>query len=134
MSSYNQSGPRFWDSPGCFACGGSNIVTYLSLGETALANSYLTADELAQNEFRAPLDLGYCRDCHLAQLRHVVDRQSLFEHYAYFSSTSPQLFAHFDNYAQRVFSRFPEQAKRLVVEIASNDGILLKPFQRLGAR
>ena len=64
----------------------------------------------------------------------MVDRKKLFLNYDYFSSASPQLKAHFSDYAKEVFNRFPEQAKKLTLEIASNDGILLKCFQQLGAK
>lgn len=64
----------------------------------------------------------------------LVDRNMLFKKYAYFSSTSPQLETHFSQYATEVVAQFPDQAKKLTVEIASNDGILLKYFKSLGSR
>lgn len=117
----------------CLICKSSKLIKYLDLGATALANSYLTKSELKKPEFKAPLEVYYCQNCHLCQLLHIVDRGILFKKYAYFSSTSPQLLEHFEQYAQEVVDRFPIQAKKMVLEIASNDGILLKYFKAKGA-
>ncbi|MBI2599305.1 class I SAM-dependent methyltransferase [Candidatus Daviesbacteria bacterium] len=118
----------------CLICGEKKLTCYLSLGKAAPANSYLTGKQLRQKEFKAPLEVYFCRNCKLAQLLHIVDRSVIFSNYAYFSSTSPMLVKHFEEYAKEVFSRFPDQSRKLVVDIGSNDGVLLKPFKRLGAR
>lgn len=132
-NSYHKVFPTVRKNENCIACLSTDMIPCLSLGETALANSYVTSEDLAKEEYSVPLELRYCRSCHLLQLSHIVDRHSIFEHYAYFSSASPQLFAHFGTYAKNAVDRFPEQAKKLVIEIASNDGILLKFFKELGA-
>ncbi len=121
-------------SAACLICGGTKLTPYLDLGRTALANSYLTPRDLGKPEFTAPLVVHWCHTCHLAQLLDIVDRELLFRDYAYFSSTSPQLFQHFGEYAEDVMRRYPNQAKRLVLEIASNDGILLEPFKARGCK
>lgn len=123
----------FKKNKNCIICKGK-ITKYLSLGKTALANAYLTKHQLKKPEIKVPLEIYYCPDCHLSQLAHVVDRRILFENYAYFSSTSPQLLSHFDKYAEEVYSRFPVLSQKLVLEIASNDGILLKAFKKRGAK
>ncbi|MBI2430643.1 MAG: class I SAM-dependent methyltransferase [Candidatus Levybacteria bacterium] len=118
----------------CLICGSKKLTRYLSLGNAAPANSYLTKLQLKQKEFKAPLEVYFCHNCHLAQLLHIVDRDYIFSNYAYFSSTSPMLVKHFEEYAKEVFQRYPAQSKQLVVDIGSNDGVLLKPFKKLGAR
>ena len=118
----------------CLICDGSNLTPYLSLGETALANSYLTREDFEKPEFKAPLEVYFCESCYLAQLSHVVDRELLFRDYAYFTSTSPQTIGHFNTYAEKVMARFPELARQLTFEIASNDGILLQSFLKMGAK
>lgn len=118
----------------CLICGGKKLTRYLSLGKAAPANSYLTKSQLKQKEFEAPLEVYFCHNCHLAQLLHIVDRAVIFRDYAYFSSTSPMLVKHFEEYASEVFNRFPNQSRQLVVDIGSNDGVLLKPFKKLGAK
>lgn len=117
----------------CLICGSKKLTRYLSLGDSAPANSYLTKSQLRLKEFKAPLDVYFCHNCHLAQLLDIVDRAYIYKHYDYFSSTSPMLVKHFEEYAAEVFKRFPKQSKQLVVDIGSNDGVLLKPFKKLGA-
>lgn len=118
----------------CIICGNTKLFLYLDLGKSPLANSYVKKSDLQKREVAFPLRVFYCNHCHLAQLTDVVDRKLLFDDYAYFSSTSPQLHQHFKDYANEVFSAFPVQAKQFTLEIASNDGILLKYFQKLGAK
>ncbi len=121
-------------SKNCLICGSTKLTRYLSLGKQAPANAYLTKSQLSKKELTFPLDVYFCHNCYLAQLLHHVDRSLLFNDYAYFSSTSPMLVNHFEEYADNVFTKFPEQSKQLVVDIGSNDGVLLKPFKKLGAR
>src|SRR5258708_14256355 len=118
----------------CLICGQNKLTKYLSLGKSAPANSYLKKSQLNKPELFAPLEVYFCHTCNLAQLLHIVDRELIFRDYAYFSSTSPMLVKHFEMYAQEVFHDFPLQAKQLVVDIGSNDGVLLKPFKKLGAK
>jgi len=118
----------------CIICGSEERTKYLSLGEQAFANAYLRKEDLVKPESKLPLEVFWCHNCYLAYLGDSIDRSFLFEDYAYFSSTSPQLFEHFANYAEELAERFPEQMKQLTLEIASNDGILLKPCKERGAR
>lgn len=118
----------------CLICASKDLKKYLSLGESALANSYLKKLELEKPELKVPLEVYYCTNCYLCQLLHLVDREYIFRDYAYFSSTSPMLVKHFEEYAQEVFSRYPEQVKKLVVDVGSNDGVLLKPFKKFGSK
>lgn len=118
---------------GCLICGHMNLVNYLDLGHIALANSYLNISDLGLPEQKFPLRVVYCPNCHLAQLEDIVDRKLVFNDYAYLSSSSPPLVEYFKTYAEDVYSRFPDQANKLVVDIGSNDGTLLKHFQNLGA-
>jgi len=115
----------------CLICGNPKILKYLDLGHSALANSFLSKKDLSKKEMQFPLRVAYCPKCHLSQLMDIIDRKKIFEHYAYFSSTSPQLEQYFQNYAEDLKKKFPNQAKQLVVEIGSNDGILLKYFKKM---
>jgi C-methyltransferase C-terminal domain/Putative zinc binding domain/Methyltransferase domain len=118
----------------CLVCGNRRLIPYLNLGQSAFANSYVRPQDAKKKAMKAPLIVCYCPVCHLSQLAHIVDRGALFNSYAYFSSTSPQLLVHFRGYAKEIMRRFPKQTKRLTVEIASNDGILLKPLKEMGAK
>lgn len=118
----------------CLICKGDKLTRFLSLGDLPLANSYLTKKELKKRELKIPLDIYYCHTCHLAQLLDIVDRGLLFNNYAYFSSASSTLVEHFEKYAESVYKKFPRQSKQLTIDVGSNDGVLLKPLKKLGAR
>jgi SAM-dependent methyltransferase len=116
----------------CLLCENKRMTKFLDLGSTALANALLAKKSLNQKEAKFPLGLHYCRNCHLVQLGHIVDRKILFEKYNYLSSDSPQLEKYFKEYAENIFERFPQLQGKMVLEIASNDGTLLKYFKNLG--
>ena len=118
----------------CLICNGDKLTRFLSLGDLPLANSYLTKKELRKRELKVPLNIYYCQTCHLAQLLDIVDRGLLFNNYAYFSSASITLVKHFEGYAKDVIKKFPLPAKQLIIDVGSNDGVLLKPLKKLGAR
>jgi SAM-dependent methyltransferase len=118
----------------CRLCGSRDLQEILSFGETPLANSYLPEQALTAPEVFAPLVLNFCHACTLVQLRDVVDPHALFDHYLYVSGTSPAFVAHFAEYARRVTSRFQDPASSFVVDVGSNDGVLLAAFRRQGAR
>ena len=63
----------------CRGCGMDDLILVLSLGETPLANSFLKEEDLKKPEFVYPLDLYYCKKCHLLQLLEVVDPRILFQ-------------------------------------------------------
>lgn len=120
----------------CRMCGGTNLTKVWSFGETPLANNYLTPKEVAAKKFEptAPLDIYACTDCHLVQMCDVVDPKVLFGNYLYVSSTSPAFVKHFEDYAKTLVDRFGLTAHDLVVDVGSNDGVLLKPLQALGVK
>ncbi len=110
------------------------MVRLWSFGKTPLANSYLTKQQLKKPEPFVPLEVYKCQACHLVQLIHVVDPKLLFGHYLYVSSTSPSFRQHFVEYAATLKKRFKLKPNDLVVDVGSNDGILLKPFKKLKVR
>ncbi len=115
----------------CRICGGNSLAKFLSLGDQPLANRFLKEEDLEKNEPIYPLDVYFCRECNLAQLVDIVDKEELFKDYIYFSSGMPKLSNHFKEYAENVMLRFLKKGD-FVVELASNDGILLKFFQDNG--
>lgn len=118
----------------CRICKNKNIKKALSLGSTPLANSFLTKKLLDSPEPFFPLEVNFCPRCGHLQLGHAVSPDLLFKNYVYVSSTSPVFVAHFEEYAKSVFKKFKLKNKSLVVDIGSNDGILLKPFKKLGVK
>lgn len=119
----------------CRMCGSEALTKVWSFGPTPLANAYLKPEEAGRrNEPLIPLDVYYCAVCHLVQLRDVVSPERLFSHYLYVSSTSPTFVKHFEDYAQTLMTRFGLQRQSLVVDVGSNDGVLLKPLAAAGVR
>lgn len=109
----------------CRVCGGTDLSTFLDLGTQPPANSLLRDDELKRPEPQFPLALMRCAGCELIQLTHTVDPNVLFKDYKYFSSVSDTMARHFAALAAHVADRFvPPDG--LVVELGSNDGILLR--------
>lgn len=118
----------------CRVCDGTKLSKVLSFGPTPLANAFLERHEARAAEMYYPLDAYLCRDCGLLQLLDVVAPKILFKDYVYVSSTSPAFVAHFRDFAEKAFERFSLNRESLVVDIGSNDGILLTPFKEKGVR
>ncbi len=114
----------------CRICN-SDLYKFLSLGEFPLANSFLEREQLRSKEYKFPLDVCLCEECGLVQLDCIVPPDKMFKNYIYFSSTSDLLQNHFSELADEVVNRFLSKSD-FVVEIASNDGIVLRNFKRLG--
>lgn len=118
----------------CRGCGADDFILVLSLGETPLANSFLKEDDLKKPELVYPLDLYYCKRCHLLQLLEVVDPEILFNDYIYVTGTSEGISLHNTALADTITQRQKLTKSDLVVEIGSNDGSLLSCFQKYGIR
>lgn len=118
----------------CRLCGYAERIPLWSFGETPLANAYLKPEDVGKPEVTAPLEVVQCTSCSLVQLRHTVSPEALFRDYLYVSSTSPRFVAHFEDYAAHLAERFRLTSTDLVVDIGSNDGILLKPLRARGIR
>jgi SAM-dependent methyltransferase len=116
----------------CLGCGAELPAPFLDLGETPLANAYLSPDCGSESEPVYPLAVTYCSGCHLVQLTDLVDPEHLFGHYLYFSSYSQSYLEHAREMAQSLTDRFQLGPSSRVVEIASNDGYLLQYFQQRG--
>ncbi len=117
---------------GCRACGGRLSVTMADLGLQPPSNAFLTSMSEARDEKRYPLRAKVCESCKLVQLDYDVAPEELFRNYVYFSSYSDQWLAHAKQYCQMALSRFVLGPHSLIVELASNDGYLLKNFVKLG--
>lgn len=116
----------------CRACVSPNLKLWFSLGNQPPANALLNDPQ--DEEFLFPLDVYICSNCGLVQLGDVVDPQILFGNYVYYSSTTASFIQHFKDMAKDIFKKYQLKKGDLVVDIGSNDGILLAPFQELGAQ
>jgi SAM-dependent methyltransferase len=107
--------------------------SFLDLGHAPPSNAYLTEADLAKPERYYPLRLLVCEHCWLVQTEDYADAGELFAaDYAYFSSTSSSWLAHARDYAERMRSTLALQADSLVIEVAANDGYLLRNFVAAG--
>lgn len=123
------------DAASCRSCGQSTLKPVLDLGQMPLADGLLSDKQLAQHENRYPLELAFCSNCALVQILETVPPEILFGHdYPYFSSFSDALLAHSRDNALDLIDRRNLEAGEgcLVVELASNDGYLLKNFVEKG--
>jgi hypothetical protein len=115
----------------CRGCGSTALEKILELGPTPLANSFLRSPEEFATERWYPLDLYFCGHCCLLQLLDVVNPDVLFRHYLYVTGTSTTIAAHNREYARTLHDLLGLTSADLVIEIASNDGSLLRCFQDL---
>lgn len=103
--------------------------TFIDLGFAPLSNAYLSSSDLGVPEMYYPLRVKVCNNCWLVQTEDYAPVDELFSSkYAYFSSTSCSWLAHAKAYAEQMIQRFELNSDSLVIEIASNDGYLLKNF------
>jgi SAM-dependent methyltransferase len=113
----------------CRSCGGGRLAVFLELGDMPLPDALLSAAELDGPEPRFPLDVVFCPDCSLVQILEEVPPEQLFvDNYLYFSSFSDDLMRHSREHALRLIAERDLGPSSLVVEVASNDGYLLRNF------
>lgn len=113
----------------CRTCGSKNLTLILDLGKTALANDFLTTEEVASYKISLPLRLVLCTDCSLVQLADTVDPKVLYSRYAYITSTSRTMDVHLAKQAAHLLKTGGLGAGAKVLEIASNTGVFLKKFK-----
>ena len=116
----------------CRSCGNPLKHTFVELGVSPLANSYLTEEQLQQMEPFYPLHAYVCDACYLVQLNEFESPEQIFGDYAYFSSYSESWLNHAKEYTNLMVERFGLNSNSHVVEIASNDGYLLQYFKEKG--
>lgn len=109
----------------CRACGGE-LHPWVDLGVSPLCESILTAEQLDAGETFFPLDVRVCGNCWLAQLREYVLPATIFDEYAYFSSFSEAWLEHAATFVAETAARYRLHSGSFVLEVASNDGYLLR--------
>jgi len=117
----------------CLICE-NDITPFISFGRMPIANNFLTPGQF-EREFFFELKAAFCPHCAMVQLAEQVDRQRMFhDQYAFFSSTSTRMAVHFKEFADSVSSHYLRGEDPFVVEIGSNDGIMLQYFRAAGIR
>lgn len=116
----------------CLICN-SLIDSFMSFGKMPIANGFLEPSQFP-DEYFFELKVGFCPSCKMVQLTEQVEREKMFhENYAFFSSTSRRMAAHFKDFAEFVKADYLKSPDPFVVEIGSNDGIMLQHFANAGA-
>jgi SAM-dependent methyltransferase len=118
----------------CRLCGASELRLVIPMTATPVADAYVTREQLGEEQPCFPLDLYQCGDCRHVQLLDVVDPETLFGCYSYFSGRSPAMLQHFREYADSVLRRMRPAPGSLVIDVGSNDGAFLRFFQEAGMR
>ena len=117
---------------GCRSCGADLHHSVVDLGRQPLANSYLTAEQLPEPEAVYPLHPYVCDRCWLVQLEEYPTPDDIFSDYAYFASYSDSWLEHARHYAHQIAEQLDLGPDNLVIEVASNDGYLLRNFVESG--
>ena len=117
----------------CRHCATPLKHTFLDLGFAPPSNAYLTQADLSKPEKYYPLKIKVCDQCWLVQTEDYAQADELFSpEYAYFSSTSSGWLAHAKRYVEKMTAELGLNTQSLVIEVASNDGYLLKNFVASG--
>jgi SAM-dependent methyltransferase len=116
----------------CRFCAAPLRHTFADLATSPLANSFLSEEQLRQGELFYPLHAYVCEQCFLVQLEEFETPAGIFSDYVYFSSVSTSWVEHARSYVEAAIPRFELGSESSVVEIASNDGYLLKWFVEAG--
>jgi hypothetical protein len=118
----------------CRLCGSTSTASVVDLGATPPCERFLTAEQLDEPEATFPLHLIVCTECWLAQIPPLIDPDDTFTEYAYFSSFSTSWVEHAKRFVDGSVERLGLDGKSFVVEVASNDGYLLKHVVGHGIR
>ncbi len=116
----------------CRSCGSTHSLPVIDLGLQPLANNLLRPEDIGKPEPRFPLAVFVCSDCWLMQITDTVPPVDLFSDYIYFSSFSDAMLRHAKAAVQKHIAEKKLGKDSFVIEIASNDGYLLKNFVDAG--
>lgn len=119
----------------CRSCGSGALRSVLSLGETPVANALVDPANAPDHDPTFPLAITFCPDCTLVQLEYALPADAIFdEEYPYFSSFSDALCAHAAAHVEGLIATRALGPSSFAVEVASNDGYLLRNFVAAGIR
>ena len=119
----------------CKICNNKTLEEFIDFGDMPAANAFLKKEDLDKPEYKYKMAVGFCHSCYMTQLintvpydKYIIPDEKGKTNYAFFSSTSKFMEKHFAKFTEEVETRFLEGNKK-VVEIGSNDGIMLKSFK-----
>ena len=119
--------------PKCLICD-NKFNPFMSFGKMPIANGFL-AEKQFSSEYFFELQVAFCEKCKMVQLVEQPAREKMFnENYAFFSGTSSAMALHFNEFAEHVLNNYIHDPNPFVVEIGSNDGIMLQCFKKKNIR
>ena len=118
----------------CRLCKSKNLSKALVLTPTPPADSYLAKKELSKKLKKIPLTIMLCKDCGHAQLSHVINAKQVYLNYIYETASTLGLDNHFRICANEIYKSYRPKKGGLVIDIGSNDGILLYFLKKKGMR
>ncbi len=116
------------DSKKCKFCNSELGSPFLDLGCQPLCNNNIPFKNVTISEEKYPLEVYFCSSCYLVQLAHSIAPEEIFSDYTYLSSYSESWLKHASEYSKKIIKNYNLNENSFVVEIASNDGYLLKNF------
>lgn len=117
----------------CLVCE-SDYSPFISFGKQPIANFFLTEKDFGK-EYFFEMKVGHCEKCQMVQLVDQPEPEQMFhENYAFFSSTSEYMKVHFKDFADSIKSTYLKGNDPFVVEMGSNDGIMLQNFKNANIR
>lgn len=117
----------------CLICN-KPIEPFISFGRMPIANGFLTPEQF-KDEYFFELKAAFCHACGMVQLTEQPDKEKMFnENYAFFSGTSMRMAVHFKEFAEHVLDDYVKSKDPFIVEIGSNDGIMLQNFSTKNIR
>jgi SAM-dependent methyltransferase len=119
-------------APDCRSCGEEGLLEFLSLGTIPLTDAYVPPTLVDEPEPRYALDLAFCPRCSLVQILFTLPAEEVFERYSYYSSLSETLLSHSREHVLQLIAERQLGPDSLVIELASNDGYLLRNFVEQG--
>jgi hypothetical protein len=123
---------RYKASKFCRLCKSKKLTTILKLTPTPWADDFRVKNKLHLKQPLVPLNINLCNKCKHAQLSHVMEAQDIYLNYTYETASSPTLKAHFKSASSKILQKFKPEKNGLVVDIGSNDGMLLSFFKKKG--
>ena len=111
----------------CRSCGNRNLKKVLKYEDSPIGDDYRIYPHKHE---KYPIELFLCKNCGLSQLLHVVNPDILYSKYIYKTQDSPGLVKHFKNFANKVAKKLKLKNKSKILDIGSNDGVLLKEFKK----
>ena len=125
---------KFYKSTKCRLCKSSKLDNIISLTPTPWADDFRRKNKLNLKQPIVPLRINLCKNCKHGQLSHVMSAQDIYLNYTYETASSPTLKEHFLKASSKILNKFKPKKGSLVIDIGSNDGMLLKNFKNKGMR